>query len=202
MHRFRFPFLPVLLILTFPFLLLACDSGGANDNGGEDDTGGDTFSLSEGSFSATITEDGTETDVSGNAVYGAATDIDPGNDNIASENGEAFIIYLLEGEKVVEDDGDISLAEEGTEIILSREDPTRPGTGTTSLDRWTLLNRTPNISGGSSGGTVDITTASDGTLEGTFEVELGIAGLSVQGSFTAEETDDVYTVICAPGCDS
>lgn len=201
MRQLRTSTIALLLALILPLALVSCDSSGTNDSGGENDSGSDTFTLNEGSFTATITEDGTETDVSGNAVYGAASNIASDNNNIASENGEAFILYLLEGEKIVEDDGDVGLAEGGTEIILSREDPTIPGTGMISLGRWTLLNRNPNISGGSSGGTVDITTAGDGTLEGTFEGDLGIAGLSVEGSFTAEESDDIDTVLCTPGCD-
>ncbi len=190
-----------LFALILPLALLSCDSSGTNNNG-ENDPGRDTFSLNKGNFSATITEDGTETDVSGSAVFGVATDVDPGNDDVASDNGEAFIIYLLEGEKTLEDDGDVSLAEGGTEIILSREDSTVPGTGTTSLDQWSMVNRTPNIVAGSPDGTVDITTSSDGTLEGTFQVDVTIGGISVEGSFTAEERDDIDSVLCAPGCDT
>jgi len=185
-----------LVLLAVPVLLLSCDSGGSN--GDEGNSGSDSFSLSDGTFSATVTDDGSDNNVSGNAVFGIATDIDPGNDDIAERDGEAFIIYLLDGQKSLDDDGEVQI--DGTEIILSREGSSSPGTGSISLDRWSLSSRDLRLGAGSSGGSVEITSAGDGTLEGTFSVESALGGTSIQGSFTAQRADDIDRVVCAPAC--
>jgi hypothetical protein len=52
---------------------------------------------------------------------------------------------------------------------------------------------------GTTGGTVQITSSTDSELEGIFN--FSAFGPTVEGSFTAERTDEANRVVCAPDCE-
>lgn len=188
MRRFQTPLFTLLLIFVLPLALASCDSGGSGGNGGDD-----SFSIDQGSFNLTVTEDGEETDFSGGAVFGIGSEA-------SSLGGEAFVIYMLHGEKTLEDDGDVS--GEWTEVIIrDRRDIEVPSGGDWDISRWDMNSQELLSYFGSNGGTVQITSASDSQLEGTFSFGTALGGATVEGSFTAQRTDDANRVVCAPDCE-
>ena len=161
---------------------------------GNGDGGSTSFSVNEGSFTLTITENGTETEISGGAVFGIGSEA-------STFDNEAFVIYMLDGEKTLDEEGNV-VGDWSELIIRDSDDVEIPSTGTTDISRWDFSSRTLASSYGSDGGTVEITSSSDSQLEGTFSFEASLGGATVSGSFTAERTQQANQVICAPGCEN
>ena len=180
LHSIR-SFILFLLVCATPVVLVGCDSGGSNggDSGGTG-SNNDTFSITEGRFTATV--NGGET-ASGGALFG-----------VDSEANE-FLIYMLAKEKT---DNDIS--NPWTEvIILDRDDPTAPSqTGPDSFTRWDMNSPDFGKFYGGPDGTVTITAVSSSELKGDFDLQIN--GNTVVGSFTAKPTDEMSRVRCAPKC--
>jgi hypothetical protein len=176
-------FLAVMGLACLP--LLASDTGntsGVNDN---------SFSLNKGQFTMTVTEDGTETTFSGGAVFGIGSEAWVGQ--------EAVVVYMLEGAKKLNDDGQV--VGEWTEMILwDRENVEIPSQGDWNVSRLTMRSRTIRSSYGASSGTVEVTSVSDSTLKGTFAFSVP-SGATIEGTFTADRTDRANRVICAPDCE-
>lgn len=151
-------------------MLLSCDSGDSNG------AGSDTFSLNKDSFNLTVTEGGTESEFSGETVFGIGSEA-------SSSDEEAVVVYMLDGTKKLDEDGDVIGG--WTEVIIrDRRDIDIPSTGEWVISRWDKNSQELRSFYGTIGGTVQITSSTDSELEGTFNFSAFSA--TVEGSFTAE----------------
>lgn len=194
MHRV----LLFLSVLAVAFMLSACDSNGSND---EDEAPNGAFTLTEGSFEATVDDDGETLDLSGGAVFGLATTLGMGEGG--NNDGEGFVVYMLDGERPPEDDR--SLGDPWTEVRITGRVTEVPGADTYefgSAYRNDMDSHELRTFIGGGPGTFTITSASDDALEGTFSFEdPGDGSTQVEGTFTAARADDIDAVLCTPDCD-
>lgn len=206
------------LVLISPLFLLSCDSSGSGDGngGGPGDGETDTFSLDKGSSSATIEEDGETHEISGGAVFGVASKIPQLNLGIsANSDGESFVIYILAGEKNLDDEGDLfgpyteiafsdasaTVLEEGQYTLFGEEDVTfsmvEQREGLTILGGPFVVDPGP--------GELQITSKTSDELQGTFQYETAddssIDIRVTNGSFTAVRVDNIEELLCAPDCE-
>ncbi len=187
--------------------MIACDSGGANEANEEDTDPATAFVLDEGNFEATVDEDGETFDVSGGAVFGIATNL--GSADGGGNDGEGFVLYMLDGERPPEDER--SLNDTWTSIRITGQESIVPGEGTYEFEsggyttpdyRSDMDSPALRIFIGGGPGEFTITSASADELEGTFNFEDPSDGsIRVQGSFTAVRADDIDAVLCTPDCD-